>query len=56
MKPLLEHGNHTALLAFVKRQTGVDNPEWLDGAQANKVIEGLKAWHARLVSSAEKRS
>jgi phage gp16-like protein len=36
-----------ALRAFVQRQTGIDAPEFLDGAQANKVIEGLKSWLAR---------
>ena len=29
--------------AFVKRMTGVDRLEWLDMAQCEKVIEGLKA-------------
>jgi phage gp16-like protein len=37
-----------ALRSFVKRQTGVDAPEFLDAAQANKVLEGLKAWRTRL--------
>ncbi len=31
------------LVGFVRRQTGVDNPEWLSPDQANKVIEGLKS-------------
>ncbi|GGG30827.1 hypothetical protein GCM10010964_18420 [Caldovatus sediminis] len=44
-----------ALRAFVRRQTrtplhpeGVDAPEFLDAAMANRVLEGLKAWRARL--------
>jgi hypothetical protein len=48
MAPMLTDGSDTALRAFVKRQVGVSDPEWLDGARANKVIEGLKAWRARL--------
>lgn len=32
---------------FVKRLTGVDRLEWLDGEQCEKVIEGLKAMVAR---------
>ncbi len=39
--------------AFVKRQTGVDNVEWLDTTQANKVIEGLKAWLGRVKRGAK---
>lgn len=55
MKPKLADGSDGALRAFVRRQTrdehhpdGIDRPEWLDAAQATKVIEGLKAWGARL--------
>lgn len=37
-----------ALVAFVKRQTGIDHVSWLrDGAEASRAIEGLKAWLAR---------
>ena len=36
------------LLAFVKRQTGLDRVQFLrDADKAQKVIEGLKAWLAR---------
>lgn len=35
------------LRAFVKRMTGVTDPEWLDPAQARTVIESLKQWRAR---------
>jgi phage gp16-like protein len=37
----------TALRAFTLRMTGVQDPEWLAPEQANKVIEGLKAWQKR---------
>lgn len=36
-----------ALLAYVKRQTGVDRLEWLNGKQEDLVIESLKRWLAR---------
>ena len=39
-----------ALSAFVERQTGVANPEWLSAAEVNKVIEGLKAMVKRAKS------
>lgn len=48
MKPLLAVGDESTLRSFVRRQTGVDAPEFLDAPQANKVIEGLKAWRRRL--------
>lgn len=31
-----------ALRAFVKKETGIDNPEWLTFEQASPVIEALK--------------
>lgn len=44
-----------ALRAFVARQTrtaanpqGVSDPRFLDSQQANRVLEGLKAWRRRL--------
>lgn len=39
-----------ALRAFVKRQTGIDNPEWLTGSDVSKVIEAFKQWRARVES------
>lgn len=37
-----------ALMAFVKRQTGIDHPNWVrDPAQAKKAIEALKDWLRR---------
>jgi len=54
LKPYLADGSEDALRAFVQRQTksrltpqGISAPEFLDGPQANRVIEGLKAWLAR---------
>lgn len=47
-------GSDAALRAFVARQTrnparpdGIANPEWLSPEEANKVVEGLKAWRSR---------
>jgi hypothetical protein len=50
IRPLLRSDSDPAamLRAFVKRQTGVDAPEFLDAVQANKVLEGMKAWRTRL--------
>ncbi len=36
-----------ALFDFVKDMSGVEHPDWLTAAQANDVIEGLKAWLGR---------
>jgi len=55
LKPLLDAADDEALRGFVRRQTrsaknpnGVGAPEWLDGHEATKVIEGLKGWLARV--------
>jgi phage gp16-like protein len=40
--------SEAALAAFVKRTTGVEALNWLDAAQANKVIEALKSWAGRV--------
>ncbi len=47
-------GKVAALRTFVQRQTktlaspaGITDPEWLSPEDANKVIEGLKAWRRR---------
>ena len=37
-----------ALRLFVKKETGVDNPEWLTYAQASPVIEALKQIERRV--------
>ena len=54
LAPFLARADGDALRAFVRRQTrtpatpeGVDAPEFLDAEQANRVLEGLKAWLAR---------
>ena len=60
MGPMLDSGGtREALRAYVQRQTvsaahpqGASAPEFLDGVQAQKVIEGLKQWRARLERSA----
>jgi hypothetical protein len=42
-----EHDDR-ALIAFVRRQTGIDHPRWLrDPARARAVIEALKDWLTR---------
>lgn len=44
----LVHGPMRAgLRSFVKRMTGLTDPEWLDPMQARTVIEALKQWRAR---------
>ena len=53
MAGLVEDSGRGALHAFVLRQTGISSAEWLDGAQANKVIEGLKAWRKRMAEAAD---
>ena len=42
-----ETPTRAALLAFVKRMTGLDDPEWMTVTQANTVTEALKAWRKR---------
>ena len=39
--------SESALAAFVKRQTGRDALQWLNGKEASGVIEDLKKWLAR---------
>ena len=46
-KGAIEDGSKTALRSFVKNQTGVSDPEFLSYAEANPVIEALKAMEAR---------
>ncbi len=59
LEPFVEHHTVEALRAFVRRQTrstlhpdGVAAPEFLDAKQATLVVEGLKAWLARLRKAA----
>ncbi len=58
MQPMLDDASDTALRGFVRRQTrsavhpdGVSAPEFLNAPDANRVIEGLKGWRARLQAS-----
>lgn len=44
---IVRDGSEKALASYVKRMTGVEALQWLDGAQANRVIEALKAWGNR---------
>ena len=59
LAPYVADGSQDALRAFVRRQTrtprhpeGVDAAEFLDAKEANKVVEGLKAWLARAQAKA----
>lgn len=54
MRDVLRDPSREALRAFVLRQTGVADPEWLDGKQAGQVVEALKAWRTRARRAAEK--
>jgi phage gp16-like protein len=40
---IVENADRAALIAFVKRQTGIDHPDWLSNTQASSVVEALKA-------------
>lgn len=44
---IVQDGSRRALLAFVVRQTGIAQPDWLTPQQVNIVVEGLKAMIAR---------
>jgi phage gp16-like protein len=44
---VIEKSGKEPCIAWVKRQTGVDNPDWLDVDQASKAIEALKDWIER---------
>jgi len=54
LRPHLREGSPAALRSFCLRMTLVSDPEWLDGAQANLVIEGLKAWLTRVQTPSKK--
>jgi phage gp16-like protein len=45
-----------ALKAFVKRMTGLDDPEWMSPHEANRVIEALKKWAERADDEQAERS
>lgn len=45
---LIRNRQDAALVAFVKRQTGIDHPRFLvDPASADKAVEALKSWLKR---------
>ena len=59
LAPYVREHTDEALRSFVGRQTrnrlhpdGVSAPDFLDGEQANRVLEGLKAWLAREIAKA----
>lgn len=41
--------NEAALAKWVKRQTGVDALDWVDGPKMEKLIEAAKAWRVRVI-------
>ncbi|AOX47932.1 gp16 family protein [Pandoraea norimbergensis] len=43
-----------ALAAYVKRITGVDALQWIDGEQAERLIESMKRWAMRFLPQAVK--
>jgi len=50
-----ETPTRAALLAFVQRMTGVDDPEWMTPAQAQVVTEALKGWRGRELAKRGRR-
>jgi len=54
--PFLTTPGKGGLRAYCYRMTRVQDPEWLDGKQANIVIEGLKSWLARAQATARGQS
>ncbi|WP_020185924.1 regulatory protein GemA [Methylopila sp. 73B] len=45
---VIENPSDTAMVAFVERQTGIQNMAWVrDPRDGRKAIEGMKAWLAR---------
>jgi phage gp16-like protein len=46
---LVRNRSEAALAAYVKRVTGVDALQWLDGSQTAMIIETLKRWALRVL-------
>ncbi|MDR1276167.1 MAG: regulatory protein GemA [Candidatus Accumulibacter sp.] len=44
----VRNASEAALAAYVQRQTGIAALQWLDSAQAGKIIESLKSWLIRV--------
>ncbi|MGU5685229.1 gp16 family protein [Aeromonas allosaccharophila] len=56
---LLHDGSEDALGSFIRRMTananggvGINRAEWLTSIQAERVLEALKKWHIRLMTTA----
>ncbi|KAF3999033.1 gp16 family protein [Glaciimonas immobilis] len=45
----IRDASEAALTAWVKRETGADALQWLNGQQAQSTIEKLKRWRKRVV-------
>lgn len=52
---LVEDRKMPALVAWVKRTTGVDRLEWLTGRQEDLVIEAAKQWLQRVTPAGARR-
>ncbi|WP_153117411.1 gp16 family protein [Rhodocyclus tenuis] len=50
----VKNPSEEALAAYVKRLTGVDALQWINGAQSLKLIESLKKWAMRFLPAAVK--
>ncbi|MGZ2403342.1 gp16 family protein [Rhizobium ruizarguesonis] len=44
---VIQDGSRQALRSFVKNRSGIDDPDFLTFAQANPIIDALKAMEAR---------
>jgi phage gp16-like protein len=49
---VVKNPSEEALAAYVKRLTGVDALQWIDGEQAEKLIETMKKWAMRFLPQA----
>lgn len=45
---IVRDSSEQALAQWVKRETGIDSLQWLNSAQASRVIEKLKKWQHRV--------
>nr|WP_283093797.1 regulatory protein GemA [Achromobacter sp. Marseille-Q0513] len=45
----VNNASEEALAAYVKRITGVEALQWIDGAQAERTIETMKKWAMRIL-------
>lgn len=51
---LVDNRKMPALMAWVKKQTGIDQLRWLTFAQENTCVESLKQWLARGIAPEDK--